>query len=270
MTLFCQRYHTERTERPWLVFLHGLLGSGDDWLPLIPYLREWRCLLVDLPGHGASQYLTAAGFADVSQRLSTTLRQQEINDYWLVGYSLGGRIGLYHACQGDARGMRGLLVEGSHPGLADLRQRQRRQHHDQRWIARFLQQPWLQVLDHWYQQPVFSELTAAQRQNLIALRANNNPVTVAAMFSATSLSIQPDLCSQLRHLSLPYTWLCGSHDLKFQAIAHQASFPLRTIADAGHNAHRANPADFAHQMMAFIHHSHYFPVLKEVEHDLSR
>ncbi len=265
MTLSCQRLNGHITGKPWLIFLHGLLGSSDDWQPLMPWFSDWPCLLMNLPGHGTSAGITAAGFADVSQQLSSTLQQQGIVEYWLMGYSLGGRISLYHAGYGDIRGLLGVIVEGAHPGLKSLRDRQQRRHHDQLWATRFRIQPLAQVLPLWYRQPVFNDLSEEQRQQLVDLRLNNNPATLAAMFTATSLAVQPDLRERISRLSLPVVWLCGSHDLKFITLAQQANFPLRLIANAGHNAHRANPEDFARQALALI----TSPVLKEVEHDLS-
>jgi len=265
MTLACTRLNADAKGRPWLVFLHGLLGSADDWQPLFAELSGWPCLLVDLPGHGRSASLTAAGFADVSQLLTDTLHGQGITRYWLIGYSLGGRISLYHACQGDARGLQGVLVEGAHPGLTCQAARAQRRHHDQQWATRFVQLPWKQALTGWYRQPVFDSMTDAQRQKLILLREANSPHAVAAMLAATSLAVQPDLRLKLHQLSLPLAWLCGSADTKFITLAQQSGFELRTVANAGHNAHRDNPAEFARQALAFI----TSPVLKDVEHDLS-
>ena len=41
---------------PRIVFLHGFLGSGSDWLPVTRELQnDYCCLMVDLPGHGERQ-----------------------------------------------------------------------------------------------------------------------------------------------------------------------------------------------------------------------
>lgn len=42
----------------------------------------------------------------------TLLKEYDINHYWLIGYSLGGRIAMYHACFGETSGLMGLIVEG--------------------------------------------------------------------------------------------------------------------------------------------------------------
>ncbi|KHN49894.1 2-succinyl-6-hydroxy-2,4-cyclohexadiene-1-carboxylate synthase [Pectobacterium fontis] len=240
--------------QPWLVCLHGLLGSGEDWQPLLPFWHDWPVLLVDLPGHGASQTLATADFADVSRQLSATLRGQGIERYWLLGYSLGGRIAMYHACNGQHDGMQGLLVEGGHPGLATPEQRTARIHHDARWAQRFRQEPLPAVLQDWYQQAVFADVDFAQRESLIARRRHNHGASVAAMLEATSLGRQPFLVDALRHLSLPFAYLCGASDVKFQTLAAQHGLPLLSVAQAGHNAHQANPTAYAERVRSFLFH----------------
>ena len=38
---------------PGILFLHGFLGSGRDWLPVAEMLgNRFHCLLPELPGHG--------------------------------------------------------------------------------------------------------------------------------------------------------------------------------------------------------------------------
>ena len=42
-------------KKPVCVFLHGFLGSGDDWLPIMQSLAmTHQCFALDLPGHGRS------------------------------------------------------------------------------------------------------------------------------------------------------------------------------------------------------------------------
>ncbi|MDW1811672.1 alpha/beta fold hydrolase, partial [Vibrio sp. Vb2362] len=45
----------QSSNMPTLVFLHGLLGSGEDWQSCINALPEYERVTVDLPGHGRSQ-----------------------------------------------------------------------------------------------------------------------------------------------------------------------------------------------------------------------
>ncbi|CFR02626.1 acyl-CoA thioester hydrolase YfbB [Yersinia frederiksenii] len=266
MTLACRKLDpypqssTRQHTGPWLVWLHGLLGSGQDWLPVAELCGNYPSLLVDLPGHGQSAALTTSGFADISRQLAQTLQANGIREYWLAGYSLGGRIAMYHACYGSHRGMQGLLVEGGNLGLESDELRGQRLQQDRQWAQRFRHEPLPQVLADWYQQDVFADLDAQQREQLVLLRAANHGPAVADMLEATSLGHQPWLLPALQRLSIPYTYLCGARDDKFQRLAQEFKLPLRTLARAGHNAHRANPGAFAAQVLSFLSQSSFLPL----------
>lgn len=58
MTLACRKLEphpqsaVHQHAGPWLVWLHGLLGSGEDWLPVAQLCGDYPSLLIDLPGTG--------------------------------------------------------------------------------------------------------------------------------------------------------------------------------------------------------------------------
>lgn len=226
---------------PWLVFLHGFSGDRDEWRTVGEAFPAWPRLYLDLPGHGGSADIAVDGFTGVSELLQATLNSYNILDYWLVGYSLGGRVAMNFACQPRA-GLRGLIVEGGHPGLQDEASRQARLINDSAWAERFRREPLAQVFADWYQQPVFASLDAAQRESLVALRRRNNGATLAAMLEATSLARQADLRASLQARDFPFHYLCGERDAKFRAIAQALAADTHIIHHAGHNAHRDNPA----------------------------
>ncbi|AJJ10957.1 2-succinyl-6-hydroxy-2,4-cyclohexadiene-1-carboxylate synthase [Yersinia rohdei] len=265
MTLACRKLEphpqsaVHQHAGPWLVWLHGLLGSGEDWLPVAQLCGDYPSLLIDLPGHGKSVALTTRGLADISQQLTATLQANGIREYWLAGYSLGGRIAMYHAGYSNPHGLQGLLVEGGNLGLENDALRHARLQHDRRWAQRFRQEPLPQVLIDWYQQDVFADLNAQQRHQLVTLRAENCGPAVAEMLEATSLGHQPWLLPALQQLRVPFTYLCGERDQKFQQVAREYQLPLRTLARAGHNAHRANPGAFAAQVLSFLSSSSSLP-----------
>lgn len=226
---------------PWLVFLHGFSGDRDEWRTVGEAFPAWPRLYLDLPGHGGSADIAVDGFTGVSELLQATLNSYNILYYWLVGYSLGGRVAMNFACQPRA-GLRGLIVEGGHPGLEDEASRQARLINDSAWAERFRREPLAQVFADWYQQPVFASLDAAQRETLVALRRRNNGATLAAMLEATSLARQADLRASLQARDFPFHYLCGERDAKFRAIAQALAADTHIIHHAGHNAHRDNPA----------------------------
>ena len=243
MILHARWQGSHHDDRPVLVWLHGFLGNSADWQPVQARFGDRPQLSIDLPGHGGSSAQPISDFDRLSVRLNATLHHHRIRRYWLIGYSLGGRIAMFHACRHAGEELTGLVVESAHPGL-NAGDRAYRLAADQRWAARFCQQPLRQTLDEWYRQPVFAELNEAQRQQLISLRSNNHPQALAAMLLATSLAKQPDLLPELQRLACPVHSLCGEQDVKFSQLARRAALPYDTIPAAGHNAHRANPAIF--------------------------
>lgn len=253
--LHCQRIVPPdgAKSKPWLVLLHGLLGSADDWRELCPHLQAWPVLLVDLPGHGKSVATTVRDFDEMNHQLTLALHAHGVERYWLVGYSLGGRIAMHYATWSLRQsGLCGLLIEGGNPGLTDEAQREARCEHDAHWAQRLRSEPLPEVLDAWYRQAVFADLNDAARRRLVALRSGNDSAGVAAMLEATSLGRQPWLLGAVRNTGLPFGYLCGAQDAKFQAIARANNLPLLPVPLAGHNAHRANPAVYAQHISAFI------------------
>ncbi|CAI1544576.1 2-succinyl-6-hydroxy-2,4-cyclohexadiene-1-carboxylate synthase [Serratia quinivorans] len=239
-------------DRPWLIWLHGLLGNNNEWRVIASRCPEWPSLAIDLPGHGDSVAVVCTSFDDISAQISATLQMHGIERYWLVGYSLGGRIAMYHACHGEPRGLQGVIIEGGNPGLADAAQREQRLAHDTAWAERFRREPLAQVLADWYQQPVFANLSAVHRDALIDARSDNAGAAVADMLEATSLGRQPYLAPQLQQLAVPLVVLCGADDHKFQQLTRDAGLPLRIVPQAGHNSHLANPQAFAAELRNFL------------------
>lgn len=96
-----------------LVFLHGFSGDCREWQTVGEAFQDYSRLYIDLPGHGGSADISVSGFDDVNVLLRNTLLSYNIHNYWLVGYSLGGRVAMMAACQ-EMHGLCGLVVEGGH------------------------------------------------------------------------------------------------------------------------------------------------------------
>eukprot|EP00210_Caulerpa_lentillifera_P007031 g6725.t1 len=84
-------------ERPVLVFLHGFLGSCSDWKSTMSFFSEdYRCLLVDLPGHGltnlSSDVPELFHFDNAVKSLKELLKSLGVCSCSLIGYSMGARL----------------------------------------------------------------------------------------------------------------------------------------------------------------------------------
>lgn len=90
-----------------LLFLHGFLGTGAEWIPIMKAISgSARCISVDLPGHGGSKIQNHVGKATQETTLSIDviadvvyklIEQISPGKVTLVGYSMGARIALYMA-----------------------------------------------------------------------------------------------------------------------------------------------------------------------------
>jgi pimeloyl-ACP methyl ester carboxylesterase len=91
---------------PKLVFLHGIMGQGRNWLTLAKkFSKDFQCLVYDQRGHGQSwhpdQGFQLGDFAKDLQELLDHLGWQE--PIHLVGHSMGGRVALVFADQHPER-----------------------------------------------------------------------------------------------------------------------------------------------------------------------
>lgn len=111
-----------------VVFLHGFLGTGEDWIPIMKAISSsTRCVAVDLPGHGGSKLQHHGKNSSerpnlsidvVSDILSKVLNDISPEKVTLVGYSMGARIALYTALKCSNKVERAVIISGS-PGLID-------------------------------------------------------------------------------------------------------------------------------------------------------
>lgn len=239
-----------------VVFLHGLLGSQQDWQAVLQHLQNFpkiRPLTIDLPFHGQSEHITCTDFAELRMQLHTTLENTVGSQpFYLVGYSLGGRAALDYVLNSHNPNLLGTILEGANIGLTSETERQTRWQNDCQWANRFRQEPIEKVLEDWYQQAVFADLSDIERSGYIESRKHNQGERIAQMLEATSLAKQPNYAEQLKQTNKNIIFFIGEQDKKFRQMVKQHQLPMQIIENAGHNAHRANTEDFVGKLINFI------------------
>jgi 2-succinyl-6-hydroxy-2,4-cyclohexadiene-1-carboxylate synthase len=247
-------------ELPIILFLHGFMGSSDDFWPLLTQLsKNFHCVCVDLPGHGQ----TASASDDIpsiARQLVELLASLLIDrPCYLFGYSLGGRIALYLTLH-YPQYWRKVVLESASAGLANPTAQQERQRQDQA-IARKLRQPHLdfaEFIDHWYQQPVFQGINAHPNfPALIAQRLQNQSIALAQSLENTGLGSQPYLGQLLSNNQIPLLLMAGVNDDKFVDInqAMAASCPaaeLLIVPNCSHNIHWQQPQQWSQSLQAWF------------------
>ena len=242
-------------EAPAVVFLHGFLGRGADWDPVVAKLADsHRCVTVDLPGHGLSTELADPDgyvFEGAADAVRATVAASNIQRPMLVGYSMGGRLALFLALRFPEE-FSGAVVESASPGLISYAQRAARIEHDQAVAERLSSMPLKEFLEIWYRQPVFGSLAGQSEllQRRIAGRMQNDPIELARALEGMSRGRQPSLWKELPGLNVPALFVAGRRDRKYVEIGRRMARRchggrLEIVAGAGHTVHAEAPEAMA-------------------------
>jgi 2-succinyl-6-hydroxy-2,4-cyclohexadiene-1-carboxylate synthase len=249
------------TTLPVILFLHGFLGSGEDFTNTVLELNRLEldrfcCLCLDLPGHGKTQVTGEYSLSSTAHAIVDLLNQLSIPQAILVGYSLGGRLALSLALQFPDRFPKTIL-ESASPGLKTESERAIRREHDDKLSDR-LTSDFPQFLNEWYDQPLFRSLK--QHPNFAALhqhRLKNNPVELAKSLRNFSTGRQPSFWNDLEHYKRPLLLLVGERDYKFVSInqemaARCQTAHLKVLVNTGHNLHLEDPQAFTMHINQFL------------------
>lgn len=248
-------------DRPVALFLHGFLGSGEEWEEIISHLAErFRCLAVDLPGHGRSAFLDRRrswNMQNTANAVIALLQQLGIRHCFLVGYSMGGRLALYLTLAYPQYFAKTIL-ESASPGLKTASERRGRIARDEQLARRLESGDFREFLRHWYRQPLFQSLVQHfQFEEILHQRLQNHPPGLAKSLREMGTGAQPSLWEQLPGNKIPLLLIVGEKDAKFCSIAAEmadscpaASF--KVIEGCGHNVHIENADGFAKALIKFL------------------
>ncbi len=109
MQLNFKQYGTQGTA---LIVLHGLFGSSDNWASIAKNLSEKYTLYVlDLRNHGQSPWSDKWDYESMAQDIKEFVAAQHLQNFYLLGHSLGGKVAMHYACQyGAAAGLEKLII----------------------------------------------------------------------------------------------------------------------------------------------------------------
>ena len=81
-----------------LVLLHGLYGSGDNWMTLANRLATGcEVWMPDLRNHGRSPHLPEHTYPAMADDLHSFLQSHGLHSPWILGHSMGGKVALQFA-----------------------------------------------------------------------------------------------------------------------------------------------------------------------------
>lgn len=253
----------ERGQGRPVLFLHGFTGSGADFLPFFRVLsRDFRCLALDLPGHGATHtplFSERMSVHQTAQDLMAICEQLGVDRPVVVGYSMGGRIALGAAVI-SPHWPAAIVLESASPGLSTHAQRTERKASDELLALRLEREGVASFMNYWAALPLFfSQRTlshaALRRQTRIRMRQHADGL--AASLRGAGTGAQPSWWEQLETLELASLLITGERDEKFTVIAEDMRVRMPsavhvTVKEAGHNVHLERPQVWVSQLTAFL------------------
>lgn len=253
-------------EGPLLFLLHGFTGSGASWAGLAPLLtRSFRTVRPDLIGHGRTgappewERYRMERVVDDLLELAGQLGGSPDDPFFLLGYSMGGRIALHAALREPDRVL-GLVLESTSYGIADPAERAERRRRDDELAASIEAEGLEAFVNRWERLPLFAtqrslppEVRRAQR----AQRLAHSPRGLANALRGLSPGRHEALLARLGDLTAPTLIVAGKLDAKYAAAAGEmcAALPdarLALISGAGHNVHLERPGEFERVVVPFL------------------
>jgi pimeloyl-[acyl-carrier protein] methyl ester esterase len=242
-----------------LVLLHGFALHGAFFAPLVPVLAEkYRVLVVDLPGHGASQPITPFELSTIVATLEDFVDDLD-GPLTVLGWSLGGQVAIEWSRMHAARISKVVLVSTTpsfvvRPGWPHAMLEET--------LARFgdeLRIAYAATLRRFLTLQV--QGSEEGRRTLAALRthlASRDAPQAAALHDALALVARSDLRDRLSDIDTPALVIGGDRDTLVPLAATQAlaaalpNAAHRTIAGAAHAPFLSHPHAFVAALAEFL------------------
>ena len=256
--------------------LHGFTGSGLDFIPLKSSIESilsgesvvlnWLC--PSLPGHGDSSDFDCSvqGKYDFLKKYIYLNTIQEIDSFRshehkniLIAYSMGSRLGLYHATK-ETDFWDAIILIGVNPGIRSETERALRRKSDKELSDKIEKKGLSWFLNYWNSLPIirsqFEEFDDFQKARQ---RRKNSLDTQGLKNSLVHFGqgVFPDLWELIPDIKSPLLLINGDLDLKYCEISHQFSCSNRKvqceiIKGCGHAPHFESPKSTAEVIAAFF------------------
>ncbi|WP_164505898.1 2-succinyl-6-hydroxy-2,4-cyclohexadiene-1-carboxylate synthase [Companilactobacillus zhongbaensis] len=242
-------------DQPVYVFLHGFLGSKNDFQKLLNDFPK-QYLALDLLGFGENRFeeVPAEKFVQSSQigDLEQIFQRLNLTKIILVGYSMGGRIAIAYALKYPKRLVK-LVLESTTAGIDDAEKRLARQSHDQLLAEKLRRSGMEEFVANWEKMPLFASQKAVTPEKFTFMhqqRLEQNPQNAANSLLMMGTGKQPNYWDDIKCLAdLSVSIVVGSEDGKFVKIGQKmqqriSDSILKIVPNVGHNIHFEEPKIF--------------------------
>lgn len=109
-----------------LVFLHYFSGAALSWQWVAEQLQDYRCVAINLPGFGGTPALDRPSLEEYADAVLQELTHLGVENYIVVGHSMGGKIALQMALSSDRSPQQVMLIAPSPPTREPMPENEKR------------------------------------------------------------------------------------------------------------------------------------------------
>lgn len=242
------KLHQSGRALPYLLMLHGFMGSGHVFDHLLDELKSFcNPITVDLAGHGKTQSPADPKFYTSEKQVRQVIsivKRLAFSPLYLYGYSMGGRLA-FQLLAKHAEFFSGVIIESSHCGIESEIERLARKELDEK-RARQIKSDFENFLEEWNNMPLFQHTPPKLRSVYKDIMMQQNPENMASSLREFGSGVMPAVCNQIKNIDVPLTLISGELDKKYAAIMANLkdefhSTNLNLIKKAGHRVHTDQP-----------------------------
>ncbi|HRZ76190.1 MAG TPA: alpha/beta fold hydrolase [Bacteroidales bacterium] len=240
---------------PVLFLVHGFLESSTMWEDLIIKLQQdYRCIAIDLPGHGrTSTFASTHSMAFMAMLTNLVMERESIPEATFIGHSMGGYVALQYLRTYN-RKLSGLILLHSHASgddAATLKNRQRA----------------IEIIKHDRREFLYSfidglfapENLKRLDQRINELRVNAEKMQPDAIIAAIKgMRERRDSMDLLESTDIPVIFIGGDRDSRIpvEKIIQQSSLSpniaVQILANTGHMGHLEAADDLVSIVREFL------------------
>ncbi len=235
---------------PTLIFLHFWGGSSETWNGVTSLLKDkYRCISYDSRGWGKSDKPeTGYNIKSLAGDTLALIQELKLDNYILVGHSMGGKVSQYIAAQKPA-GLKKLILVAPSPSVptvmpAEMLDGMRNAYTSLEGING--------TIDHVFKA---GNISPELREKLIAGIQSN---TDQSRLGWTNIALPEDVSEGVNHISVPTLIIAGENDIVDPPQRLEAEVRLRitgskmvVIPSAGHLSMLQEPTQVAGYIDAF-------------------
>jgi 2-succinyl-6-hydroxy-2,4-cyclohexadiene-1-carboxylate synthase len=251
--------HQSKKDLPYLILLHGFMGSEEVFKPLIKSLNEFcNPVTIDLAGHGKSHSPADSKLFSAERQcrqLKSILDRLQFQNLYLYGYSMGGRLA-FQLISRYPEYFKGAVIESAHCGIRTEEERRNRTRIDEE-RAKNIEGNFDAFLRKWQQMPLFKHSPKREKARYNDIIVSQNPAVMAASLREFGAGVMPRVCDEIPNSQIPIILIAGALDIKYVEIMTEIGesydqAKLYIVKGAGHRVHTDQPDEMINIIKNFM------------------